>query len=55
VNAKRSLAERISRCEGCDLVIDRKVGAAKNLLVPALRGKGTGGAEGRPTVLGMWR
>jgi hypothetical protein len=29
VKAKRSLAERVSRCEGCGLVIDREVGATR--------------------------
>ncbi len=48
VKAKLSLAERIFRCEGCGLIIDRDVNAAKNLLklgVPTL---------GAPTKPASW-
>jgi putative transposase len=47
VNAKLSLAERVFRCEGCGLVIDRDVNAARNLLVLAVSGRGACGAEVR--------
>jgi transposase len=50
VNAKLSLAERIFTCEGCGLVIDRDVNAARNLLQLAVSGRGPteprGGATG---------
>src|SRR5579875_3537443 len=55
VKAKRSLAERVFTCEGCGLVIDRDVNAARNLLVLAVSGTervNAGGAEGRPSVAG---
>jgi hypothetical protein len=42
VNAKRFLAERVSRCEGCGLVIDREVGATRSLLQLAVRASGAG-------------
>jgi putative transposase len=40
VKAKRSLAERVFTGEGCGLVIDRDVNAARNLLVLAVSGRG---------------
>ncbi len=49
VKAKLSLAERIFRCKGCGLVIDRDVNAAKNLVklgVPTL------GASTKPAFWG---
>jgi putative transposase len=50
VKAKRSLDERVFTGEGCGLVIDRDVNAAKNLLAGS--GRGAGGAEGRPSLAG---
>ena len=50
--AKLSLAERVYRCEGCGLVIDRDVNAARNLLMLAVSGRGAGGAEVRPGLAG---
>jgi transposase len=50
VKAKRSLDERVFACEGCGLVIDRDVNAAKNLLAGS--GRGAGGVEGRPSLAG---
>jgi transposase len=41
LNAKLSLAERVFKCKGCDLVIDRDVNAAKNLLPLAVTGRGS--------------
>jgi IS605 OrfB family transposase len=38
VKAKLSLAERVFACEGCGLIIDRDVNAARNLLVLAVSG-----------------
>ncbi len=53
MKAKLSLAERIFRCEGCSLVIDRDVNAAKNLLLElAVSGRGACGAEVRPSRAG---
>jgi hypothetical protein len=40
VTAKLSLAERVYRCDGCGLVIDRDVNAARNLLMLAVSGRG---------------
>jgi putative transposase len=45
--AKRSLAERVYRCEGCGLVIDRDVNAARNLLKLAGSGRGETPVEPR--------
>src|SRR5579884_3660120 len=55
VKAKLSLAERVFTCEGCGLVIDRDVNAARNLLVLAVSGTervNACGAEVRPSVAG---
>jgi len=53
VKAKLSLAERVFTCEGCGLVIDRDVNAAKNLLAVSGTERGNAcGAEGRPSVAG---
>jgi putative transposase len=55
VKAKRSLGERVFTGEGCGLVIDRDVNAARNLLVLAGSGTERGnacGAEGRPSNAG---
>jgi transposase len=41
LNAKLSRAERVFKCKGCDLVIDRDVNAAKNLLPLAVTGRGS--------------
>src|SRR5579875_197957 len=53
VKAKLSLAERVFTCEGCGLVIDRDVNAAKNLLaVSGTERVNACGAEVRPSVAG---
>jgi len=55
VKAKLSLTERVYRCEGCGLVIDRDVNAARNLLMLAGSGpesQNAGGAEVRPSPAG---
>jgi hypothetical protein len=54
VKAKRSLAECVSRCEGCGLVIDREVGATRSLLQPAVRGRGAGGAREGQRCWAWW-
>jgi putative transposase len=51
VKAKLALAERIYRCDGCGLVIDRDVNAARNLLSLAASGaerRNAGGGTLRP-------
>src|SRR5579884_4268059 len=55
VKAKLSLAERVYRCEGCGLVIDRDVNAARNLLMLAgsePESQNACGAEVRPSPAG---
>ena len=51
VKAKLGLSERIYRCDGCGLVLDRDVNAARNLLVLAASGaerQNAGGGTLRP-------
>jgi putative transposase len=51
VKAKLGLAERIYRCDGCGLVLDRDVNAARNLLSLAASGaerRNAGGGTVRP-------
>ncbi|TVZ00318.1 transposase [Trebonia kvetii] len=51
VKAKLALAERIYRCDGCGLVLDRDVNAARNLLSLAASGaerRNAGGGTIRP-------
>jgi putative transposase len=55
VSATPSPAKRISGSEGCGPVIDQDANAARTLLMPAVRGREAGGAEGSPSPLGRRR
>jgi putative transposase len=55
VKAKLSLSERVFRCQGCGLVTDRDVNAARNLLKLAASGAERVNARGgtvRPGLAG---
>ncbi len=47
MKAKLGLAERIYRCDGCGLVLDRDVNAARNLLSPRRQWGGEAKRRGR--------